>query len=123
MPGNVKLEIHRPLSRYYHRTFELTPDNTEGPPEVTPPTFSEIKQVQQQEQMRSSAFCFPHDYLIFESHLYLIDVFQADNKGCASFIVKMTTFTKLEQKILRDQLQLKASVEEEGTGKSSSMFS
>uniref|UniRef100_A0A671UBV1 Alpha-2-macroglobulin bait region domain-containing protein n=1 Tax=Sparus aurata TaxID=8175 RepID=A0A671UBV1_SPAAU len=42
---------------------------------------------------------------------------QTDKTGCATFTLKMSTFTKLDQKILRDELDLKATVEEEGTGK------
>uniref|UniRef100_A0A671U9I5 Alpha-2-macroglobulin-like n=1 Tax=Sparus aurata TaxID=8175 RepID=A0A671U9I5_SPAAU len=38
-----------------------------------------------------------------------------DKAGCATFTLKMSTFTKLDQKILRDELHLKATVEEEGT--------
>uniref|UniRef100_A0A671U9S6 Alpha-2-macroglobulin-like n=1 Tax=Sparus aurata TaxID=8175 RepID=A0A671U9S6_SPAAU len=40
---------------------------------------------------------------------------QTDKAGCATFTLKMSTFTKLDQKILRDELHLKATVEEEGT--------
>ena len=42
---------------------------------------------------------------------------QTDKTGCATFTFKMCTFTKLDKKILQDTLNLKASVEEEGTGK------
>ncbi|XP_075938143.1 alpha-2-macroglobulin-like [Anarhichas minor] len=41
---------------------------------------------------------------------------QMDNKGCATFIFTMSTFTKVSQKVLRDDLQIRAKVEEEGTG-------
>lgn len=41
-----------------------------------------------------------------------------DNKGCVTFIFTMSTFTKVSQKVLRDDLQIRAKVEEEGTGKS-----
>lgn len=44
--------------------------------------------------------------------------FQTDKKGCATFIFSMLTFTKLGQKALKDQLHVRAKVEEEGTGKS-----
>ncbi|KAM6988646.1 alpha-2-macroglobulin-like [Tautogolabrus adspersus] len=84
VPGNVKIEMHRPLSRYYTRNYEVTPDNPTGVPEITAPSHMEIK--------------------------------QAEKTGCATFLIKMSTFTKLDQKVLRDSLQLKASVEEEGTG-------
>ncbi|XP_073338260.1 alpha-2-macroglobulin-like [Pagrus major] len=40
---------------------------------------------------------------------------QTDKAGCATFTLKMSTFTKLDQKVLRDELDLKATVEEEGT--------
>ncbi|KAM8769558.1 alpha-2-macroglobulin-like [Acanthopagrus schlegelii] len=40
---------------------------------------------------------------------------QTDKAGCATFTLKMATFTKLDQKILMDELVLKATVEEEGT--------
>uniref|UniRef100_A0A8P4GBH0 Alpha-2-macroglobulin-like n=1 Tax=Dicentrarchus labrax TaxID=13489 RepID=A0A8P4GBH0_DICLA len=43
---------------------------------------------------------------------------QTDKKGCATFTVKMSTFTKLDKKVLFDHLQLSAKVVEEGTGKS-----
>uniref|UniRef100_A0A8C9XKJ1 Alpha-2-macroglobulin-like n=1 Tax=Sander lucioperca TaxID=283035 RepID=A0A8C9XKJ1_SANLU len=35
---------------------------------------------------------------------------------CATFIFTMSTFTKIDQKVLRDVLQLSANMEEEGTG-------
>ncbi|XP_042342008.1 LOW QUALITY PROTEIN: alpha-2-macroglobulin-like [Plectropomus leopardus] len=41
---------------------------------------------------------------------------QTDKKGCATFTVPMAKFTKLAQKVLRDTLELKVKVEEEGTG-------
>ncbi|XP_041665316.1 alpha-2-macroglobulin-like [Cheilinus undulatus] len=84
VPGNVKIEMHRPLSRYYTRHFDLPRDPQDSTPEITAPSHMEIK--------------------------------QADKAGCATFVIKMSTFTKLDQKVLRDSLQLKASVEEEGTG-------
>uniref|UniRef100_A0A8P4K816 Alpha-2-macroglobulin n=1 Tax=Dicentrarchus labrax TaxID=13489 RepID=A0A8P4K816_DICLA len=40
-----------------------------------------------------------------------------DKKGCATFTVKMSTFTKLDKKVLQDHLQLSAKVVEEGTEK------
>uniref|UniRef100_A0A8D0CPX6 Alpha-2-macroglobulin n=1 Tax=Sander lucioperca TaxID=283035 RepID=A0A8D0CPX6_SANLU len=39
-----------------------------------------------------------------------------DKRGCATFIFTMSTFTKIDQKALRDVLQLSANMEEEGTG-------
>ncbi|XP_044057401.1 alpha-2-macroglobulin-like [Siniperca chuatsi] len=44
------------------------------------------------------------------------DTKQTDMKGCATFTFKMSTFTKLDQKVLQDALDLRAKVEEEGTG-------
>uniref|UniRef100_A0A8C9X650 Alpha-2-macroglobulin n=1 Tax=Sander lucioperca TaxID=283035 RepID=A0A8C9X650_SANLU len=41
---------------------------------------------------------------------------QTDKRGCATFIFTMSTFTKIDQKALRDVLQLSANMEEEGTG-------
>ncbi|XP_045929765.1 alpha-2-macroglobulin-like [Micropterus dolomieu] len=41
---------------------------------------------------------------------------QMDKRGCATFSFKMSTFTKLDQKVLQDVLDLSAKVEEEGTG-------
>uniref|UniRef100_A0A8C9XN29 Alpha-2-macroglobulin-like n=1 Tax=Sander lucioperca TaxID=283035 RepID=A0A8C9XN29_SANLU len=40
-----------------------------------------------------------------------------DKRGCATFIFTMSTFTKIDQKVLRDVLQLSANMEEEGTEK------
>ncbi|XP_062241180.1 alpha-2-macroglobulin-like [Platichthys flesus] len=37
-------------------------------------------------------------------------------KGCATFTFKMTTFTKLDQRVLQNYLDLDVEVEEEGTG-------
>uniref|UniRef100_A0A667Z613 Alpha-2-macroglobulin-like n=1 Tax=Myripristis murdjan TaxID=586833 RepID=A0A667Z613_9TELE len=42
---------------------------------------------------------------------------QTEKTGCATFTFKMSTFTRLDQKVLTDKLYLKAKVEEEGTGK------
>uniref|UniRef100_A0A8C9XGA6 Alpha-2-macroglobulin-like n=1 Tax=Sander lucioperca TaxID=283035 RepID=A0A8C9XGA6_SANLU len=41
---------------------------------------------------------------------------QTDKRGCATFIFTMSTFTKIDQNVLRDVLQLSANMEEEGTG-------
>ncbi|XP_068440468.1 alpha-2-macroglobulin-like [Clinocottus analis] len=41
---------------------------------------------------------------------------QTDNKGCATFIFQMSAFTRMAQKVLRDELRLRVKVEEEGTG-------
>uniref|UniRef100_A0A667ZFY2 Alpha-2-macroglobulin bait region domain-containing protein n=1 Tax=Myripristis murdjan TaxID=586833 RepID=A0A667ZFY2_9TELE len=43
---------------------------------------------------------------------------QTEKTGCATFTFKMSTFTRLDQKVLTDKLYLNAKVEEEGTGKS-----
>ncbi|XP_062242617.1 alpha-2-macroglobulin-like [Platichthys flesus] len=40
---------------------------------------------------------------------------ETGKKGCATFNFKMTTFTKLDQKVLQDYLDLIVEVEEEGT--------
>lgn len=42
-----------------------------------------------------------------------------DKKGCATLTIKMSTFTKIGEKAVQDALDIKAQVEEEGTGKSS----
>uniref|UniRef100_A0A4W6FDL3 Alpha-2-macroglobulin-like n=1 Tax=Lates calcarifer TaxID=8187 RepID=A0A4W6FDL3_LATCA len=41
---------------------------------------------------------------------------QTDKTGCAAFTFKMSAFTKIDQKVLRDHLDLSVEVEEEGTG-------
>ncbi|XP_075892095.1 alpha-2-macroglobulin-like [Nelusetta ayraudi] len=41
---------------------------------------------------------------------------QTDLSGCATFTMEMSTFTKLDNKVLQDRLEFKAVVEEEGTG-------
>ncbi|XP_074525481.1 alpha-1-macroglobulin-like [Halichoeres trimaculatus] len=69
VPGNVKIELHRPF-RYLCRE--------------PPPSFMEIR--------------------------------QADNTGCATFFIKMSNFTTVDDRVLRGFLTLTASVEEEGTG-------
>uniref|UniRef100_A0A4W6CVY5 Alpha-2-macroglobulin bait region domain-containing protein n=1 Tax=Lates calcarifer TaxID=8187 RepID=A0A4W6CVY5_LATCA len=43
--------------------------------------------------------------------------FQTDKTGCAAFTFKMSAFTKIDQKVLWDHLDLSVEVEEEGTGK------
>ncbi|KAG7222464.1 hypothetical protein INR49_016233, partial [Caranx melampygus] len=84
VPGQVEVEMCRPLSRYTETLIVNTPEHPEGIPEVTAPCFKETK--------------------------------QTDRKGCATFTVPMSTFTKIDQKALRDNLRLKATVQEEGTG-------
>ncbi|KAF1393660.1 hypothetical protein PFLUV_G00018340 [Perca fluviatilis] len=41
---------------------------------------------------------------------------QTDKRGCATFILTMSTFAKIAQKALQDVLHLSANMEEEGTG-------
>lgn len=41
---------------------------------------------------------------------------QTDQRGCATFTFALSTFTKLDNKMVQDQLILTAAVEEEGTG-------
>ncbi|XP_062275146.1 alpha-2-macroglobulin-like [Scomber scombrus] len=41
---------------------------------------------------------------------------QMDKKGCATLTIKMSTFTKIDQKAVQDALDITAQVEEEGTG-------
>uniref|UniRef100_A0A3P9C546 Alpha-2-macroglobulin n=1 Tax=Maylandia zebra TaxID=106582 RepID=A0A3P9C546_9CICH len=43
--------------------------------------------------------------------------FQADKTGCATFSFNMSIFTKMDQKVLQDVLDIRAKVEEEGTEK------
>ncbi|XP_074527263.1 alpha-2-macroglobulin-like [Halichoeres trimaculatus] len=44
------------------------------------------------------------------------EIRQMDNTGCATFVTKMSTFTKADQDMLYDSLMLTATVEEAGTG-------
>uniref|UniRef100_A0A3Q3LXA0 Alpha-macroglobulin receptor-binding domain-containing protein n=1 Tax=Mastacembelus armatus TaxID=205130 RepID=A0A3Q3LXA0_9TELE len=53
---------------------------------------------------------------------YMCDTYSSShrhtvNKGCATFAFMMSTFTKLDQTVLEEVLDLKANMEEEGTGK------
>ncbi|XP_039643075.1 alpha-2-macroglobulin-like isoform X2 [Perca fluviatilis] len=41
---------------------------------------------------------------------------QTDKRGCATFSFTMSTFTRIAQEALQDELQLSANMEEEGTG-------
>ncbi|XP_047450260.1 alpha-2-macroglobulin-like isoform X2 [Mugil cephalus] len=41
---------------------------------------------------------------------------QTDSKGCATFTFKMSAFTTIDQKAVEDALDLRAKMEEEGTG-------
>ncbi|XP_013882149.1 alpha-2-macroglobulin [Austrofundulus limnaeus] len=47
---------------------------------------------------------------------------ETDNTGCATFEFKMSAFTRIDNKILQDQLYISATVEEEGTGVSHSQM-
>uniref|UniRef100_A0A667YXU2 Alpha-2-macroglobulin bait region domain-containing protein n=1 Tax=Myripristis murdjan TaxID=586833 RepID=A0A667YXU2_9TELE len=47
---------------------------------------------------------------------YLLCISNTEKTGCATFTFKMSTFTRLDQKVLTDKLYLNAKVEEEGTG-------
>uniref|UniRef100_A0AAZ1XJ26 Alpha-2-macroglobulin bait region domain-containing protein n=2 Tax=Oreochromis aureus TaxID=47969 RepID=A0AAZ1XJ26_OREAU len=47
---------------------------------------------------------------------FLYCSFQADKTGCATFSFNMSIFTKVDQKVLQDVLDIRAKVEEEGTG-------
>lgn len=42
---------------------------------------------------------------------------QTDKSGCTTLEFSMSTFTRMDAKILRDELKVEALVEEEGTGK------
>uniref|UniRef100_A0A7N8XM52 Alpha-2-macroglobulin-P-like n=1 Tax=Mastacembelus armatus TaxID=205130 RepID=A0A7N8XM52_9TELE len=55
-------------------------------------------------------------YVIGFSIIFVFDfTFQTDEKGCATFAFMMSTFTKLDQTVLEEVLDLKANMEEEGT--------
>uniref|UniRef100_A0AAZ1XW31 Alpha-2-macroglobulin bait region domain-containing protein n=1 Tax=Oreochromis aureus TaxID=47969 RepID=A0AAZ1XW31_OREAU len=54
-----------------------------------------------------------HTAVIF----FLYCSFQADKTDCATFSFNMSIFTKMDQKVLQDVLDIRAKVEEEGTGK------
>uniref|UniRef100_A0AAZ1WXR9 Alpha-2-macroglobulin-like n=1 Tax=Oreochromis aureus TaxID=47969 RepID=A0AAZ1WXR9_OREAU len=67
--------------------------------------------------------CRPIDWYFFHdivSHtaviFFLYCSFQADKTGCATFSFNMSIFTKDDQKVLQDVLDIRAKVEEEGTG-------
>uniref|UniRef100_A0A3P9CYR2 Alpha-2-macroglobulin-like n=1 Tax=Maylandia zebra TaxID=106582 RepID=A0A3P9CYR2_9CICH len=61
--------------------------------------------------------CMPllhwHTVMIF----FLYCSFQADKTGCATVSFNMSIFTKIDQKVLEDVLDIRAKVEEEGTEK------
>ncbi|XP_054649871.1 alpha-2-macroglobulin-like isoform X2 [Dunckerocampus dactyliophorus] len=48
---------------------------------------------------------------------------QTDKKGCASFTVKLSTFTKIDQKAVQDVLEVEAQVKETGTDIALTSFS
>uniref|UniRef100_A0AAZ1X7C1 Alpha-2-macroglobulin-like n=1 Tax=Oreochromis aureus TaxID=47969 RepID=A0AAZ1X7C1_OREAU len=65
--------------------------------------------------------CRPIDRYFFHGvsvHMifFLYCSFQADKTGCATFSFNMSIFTKMDQKVLQDVLDISAKVEEEGTG-------
>ncbi|XP_067450040.1 alpha-2-macroglobulin-like [Thunnus thynnus] len=65
--------------------------------------------------------CRPLNHYFYGNPLHYLapchkETKQMDKKGCATFTIKMSTFTKLDQWMLHDQLILIAEVEEEGTG-------
>uniref|UniRef100_UPI0037E830FF alpha-2-macroglobulin-like n=1 Tax=Semicossyphus pulcher TaxID=241346 RepID=UPI0037E830FF len=41
---------------------------------------------------------------------------RTEKNGCATFMIKMSTFTKLKPQLLEDELEITAEVEEDGTG-------
>uniref|UniRef100_A0A667ZPC4 Alpha-2-macroglobulin bait region domain-containing protein n=1 Tax=Myripristis murdjan TaxID=586833 RepID=A0A667ZPC4_9TELE len=61
--------------------------------------------------------CRPLQQGCFHNPLLKVEVC-TEKTGCATFTFKMSTFTRLDQKVLTDKLYLNAKVEEEGTGKS-----
>lgn len=56
-------------------------------------------------------------FILFHFILFFCTL-QTDKTGCVTFTFKLSTFTKLDKKVMQDKLVLKASMEEEGTGKS-----
>ncbi|XP_029028271.1 alpha-2-macroglobulin-like [Betta splendens] len=82
VPGNVQLEVCRPIYTYIVGTHVFSPEHPDG--EVIAPCYKETK--------------------------------QTEKTGCATFTLKMSTFTKVDHKVLEDVLDVRASVEEEGTG-------
>uniref|UniRef100_A0A668RTU2 Alpha-2-macroglobulin-like n=1 Tax=Oreochromis aureus TaxID=47969 RepID=A0A668RTU2_OREAU len=61
--------------------------------------------------------CRPINKYFFPVIFFLYCSFQADKTGCATFSFNMSIFTKVDQKVLQDVLDIRAKVEEEGTGK------
>uniref|UniRef100_A0AAZ1XIX8 Alpha-2-macroglobulin bait region domain-containing protein n=1 Tax=Oreochromis aureus TaxID=47969 RepID=A0AAZ1XIX8_OREAU len=60
---------------------------------------------------------FFHGVSVHTVIFFLYCSFQADKTGCATFSFNMSIFTKVDQKVLQDVLDIRAKVEEEGTGK------
>lgn len=56
--------------------------------------------------------------LFFVHFILFFCTSQTDKKGCATFTFKMSNFTRIDSKVMQDQLVLKTKMEEEGTGKS-----
>lgn len=58
---------------------------------------------------------------MFQMYLCFCDLYffimQTDKTGCTRFTIEMSTFTNIGSKVLQNQMVIKASVEEEGTGK------
>uniref|UniRef100_A0A3P9BVW5 Alpha-2-macroglobulin-like n=1 Tax=Maylandia zebra TaxID=106582 RepID=A0A3P9BVW5_9CICH len=50
------------------------------------------------------------------TNVYTSTCIAADKTGCATFSFNMSIFTKMDQKVLQDVLDIRAKVEEEGTG-------
>ncbi|KAL3999243.1 Rab11 family-interacting protein 3/4 [Sarotherodon galilaeus] len=89
VPGSVTVNVCRPINRYiFHSTFHfsITEHNKDDLP-----------------QFQISAPCHT-------------ETKQADKTGCTTFSFKMSIFTKIDQKVLQDVLDIRAKVEEEGTG-------
>uniref|UniRef100_A0A668RTJ7 Alpha-2-macroglobulin-like n=1 Tax=Oreochromis aureus TaxID=47969 RepID=A0A668RTJ7_OREAU len=61
--------------------------------------------------------CRPIKYFFHAVIFFLYCSFQADKTGCATFSFNMSIFTKVDQKVLQDVLDIRAKVEEEGTEK------
>uniref|UniRef100_I3K5B8 Alpha-2-macroglobulin-like n=1 Tax=Oreochromis niloticus TaxID=8128 RepID=I3K5B8_ORENI len=62
--------------------------------------------------------CRPIDRYFFHAVIFFHSCsFQADKTGCATFSFNMSIFTKMDQKVLQDVLDIRAKVEEEGTEK------
>uniref|UniRef100_A0A673C6R7 Alpha-2-macroglobulin-like n=1 Tax=Sphaeramia orbicularis TaxID=375764 RepID=A0A673C6R7_9TELE len=80
VPGNMKVDICRPLQRYF---YGYSNQDLEGQ-QVTAPCHKEIM--------------------------------ETDNEGCVTMSIPMSTFIKLDKKVLQDVLEVTAKMQEEGTG-------